>query len=303
MAEQITVELPASSPAHLVQVEDALRRYAHFGAGCPDHLTAAIAHSLLGGGKRLRPLLVLYAAQACGSAIEPALPAACAVEMVHTYSLIHDDLPAMDDDDMRRGQPSCHVAFDEATAILAGDALLARAFELLAIEITPAETAVRCGGELAAAAGASQLVGGQADDLKMAGQTFAQDADALVMLEAIHARKTGALLVVSLRLGGLVAGADGGQLDQLTKYGQNLGLTFQITDDLLDLRGDSHTLGKTVGKDDQQGKLTYPAILGVEASRRRAQQLTQSACAAVASLGPAADDLHTLARFVLDRDH
>src|SRR5262245_23231404 len=188
-------------------VNTSLAGYAEFGDETPPRLADAIRHSLLAPGKRLRPLLVLMACQACGSDRSAALPAACAVEMVHTYSLIHDDLPAMDDDDMRRGLPSCHAAFGEATAILAGDALLAQAFEVLATEIEPADLAARCCGELAKAAGSGNLVGGQEDDLA------AQFADlGYEQLERIHRRKTGAMIRVALRLGGIVGGAEDSQL-------------------------------------------------------------------------------------------
>jgi geranylgeranyl diphosphate synthase type II len=276
--------------------EQRLAGYCEFGGGCPARLQAAIRHSLLAPGKRLRPLLVLAAAEACGSAYDVALPAACAVEMVHTYSLIHDDLPAMDDDDLRRGRPSCHAAFDEATAILAGDALLARAFEVLATDL-PAPLAARCCAELARAAGATQMVGGQADDL-----AAEQAAGSLDQLEGIHRRKTGAMLKVSLRLGALTAHADHEQIDQLTAYGAGLGLAFQIVDDLLDLTGDVADIGKKTGQDTHHGKLTFPSLLGVEESRRRATALIDQAVAQIAPWGPRAGTLIGLARFVLERD-
>src|SRR5688572_16823980 len=213
-------------------VDIALAQYAEYGDETPSHLAQAIRHSLLAPGKRLRPLLVLMACQACGYDPRAALPAACAVEMIHTYSLIHDDLPAMDDDDMRRGRPSCHAAFGEATAILAGDALLAQAFEVLATEIHPSQLAARCCGELARAAGAAQLVGGQADDLQAEFAALSYD-----QLRRIHRRKTGAMIRVSLRLGAIVGQADDARLAALDTYGERLGLAFQIIDDLLDLEG------------------------------------------------------------------
>ncbi len=186
------------------------------------------------------------------------MPAACAVEMVHTYSLIHDDLPAMDNDDLRRGQPTCHRKFGEAMAILAGDALLALAFEVMAAGLAPAEVAVACCAALAAAAGACHLVGGQVDDMAAPAQGD------LETLEAIHHRKTGAMILVSLRLGGLIARADAECLEALARYGHALGLAFQITDDLLDIRGDEAAVGKRLRKDSDQGKLTFPSLLGVE---------------------------------------
>jgi geranylgeranyl diphosphate synthase type II len=217
--------------------------------------------------------------------------------MVHTYSLIHDDLPAMDDDDLRRGRPTCHKQFDEATAILAGDALLTLAFGTLAENIQPPEVAARCGATLARAAGATRLVGGQADDL---GQQF--NGGDLKTIEAIHARKTGAMILVSLQLGALVAGASARQQQALEQYGQRLGLAFQITDDLLDVCGNEQALGKRVQKDSGRGKLTFPGVLGVEESTRRAKHLVEEACGALAPFGSRAGSLEALARYVLERN-
>lgn len=242
-------------------------------------------------------MLVLMAAEACCAAIEPAIPAACAVEMIHAYSLIHDDLPAMDDDDLRRGLPTCHKQFDEATAILAGDGLLTLAFEVLATHVHPGEIAARCCAVLASAAGVVGMVGGQADD--MAGGLKGDD---LQRIESIHARKTGALINASLQLGALCAEAEPALLDALAAYGRRLGLAFQITDDLLDVRGDSTAVGKRVGKDAEQGKATYPALLGVEASIRRAEQLLEEACDALHPLGAKGAGLEAVARYVLERN-
>lgn len=278
------------------EVERALEGYVEFDDDCPARLRAAVRHSLLAPGKRLRPLLVLMATEACGCERQRGMPAAVAVEMVHTYSLIHDDLPAMDDDELRRGLPTCHAAYGEALAILAGDALLARAFEILARDIAPPPVAARCCAELAHAAGASALVGGQADDL--AAEFAAGD---LAMLERIHRRKTGALIGVSLRLGGLVAAAPPDAIDRLAVYGDRLGLAFQIVDDLLDVHGDEHQVGKKTGKDQQRGKLTFPSILGVAESQARVRQLIDEACAAVAALG-SPEGLSALARYVAERD-
>jgi geranylgeranyl diphosphate synthase type II len=275
-----------------------LEQYVDQGDPCPARLGQAIRYSLLGPGKRLRPQLVLLAAEACGSSVQVALPAACAVEMVHAYSLIHDDLPAMDDDDLRRGRPSCHVQFDEATAILAGDALQARAFEIVAREIRPAEVAAACCAELARAAGAAGMVGGQADDLgaEQAGGGIAE-------LESIHRRKTGAMLAVSLRLGALVASASRCDFDGLEAYGTKLGLAFQIVDDLLDLQGDEAQLGKRTGQDADRGKLTFPRLLGAPESRRRAERLVDEACQALGPLKGTTCGLEQLARYVVQRNH
>jgi geranylgeranyl diphosphate synthase, type II len=280
------------------RIDRALDQHSRFDDGCPPELGEAIRYALLSPGKRLRPRLVLLAAEACGAAVDDALPAACAVEMVHAYSLVHDDLPAMDDDDLRRGRPTCHKVFGEAVAILVGDALLARALEVLATEIKPADRAARCCAALAHAAGATALVGGQASDL--AGGVTGADVPSL---ESIHRRKTGALIAASLELGGIVAGATPPQLAALKEYGHCLGLAFQITDDLLDVSGSQAAIGKRTAKDADRGKATYPQLLGIEASRRRAAELVDQACEALSLFGTAAEPLTDLALFVRDRNH
>ena len=294
----VTFSLLQQLPLIRQRIDAALAEYANFGEGCPARLQEAIRYSLLAPGKRLRPTLVLLAAEACGGSLESALPAACAVEMIHCYSLIHDDLPAMDNDDLRRGRPTCHKAFDEGTAILAGDALLTLAFEIVARDIVPPETAAACCAVLAKAAGAEALVGGQTDDLS--GQFSVQGIEAL---ESIHRRKTGAMINVSLQLGGMVAGAGLDQLQALEHYGQCLGLAFQITDDLLDVQGTEANLGKKVQKDSQLGKLTFPGLLGIEESQRRAESLIAEAVNALSLFGDRARGLESLARYVLERNH
>ncbi len=297
------------------QVDAALDRAARFGEGCPPRLAEAIRYCLLAPGKRLRPTLVLWAAEACGCSVEAAMPAACAVEMIHTYSLVHDDLPAMDDDDLRRGRPTCHKVYGEANAILVGDALQALAFATIARGVKPAEAAVACVAVLAEAAGAAELVGGQADDLGAGGWglgTWEAEAsefsrtplqeNTLAALEAIHRRKTGAMFVVSLRLGAIVAAAPPAVQAALETYGRKLGLAFQIADDLLDVEGREDDLGKRVGKDSGHGKLTFPGLLGVAESRRRAETLIEEACNALEPLGSAAKRLQNLAQFVLARN-
>jgi geranylgeranyl diphosphate synthase type II len=283
------------------RIDAALMHYSQFDDACPAHLAEAIQYSLLGPGKRLRPQLVLMAAEACGGSIDAAMPAACAVEMVHAYSLVHDDLPAMDDDDLRRGRPTCHKRYGEAVAILVGDALLARAFEVLATEIRPPDVAARCCAVLGHAAGATALVGGQAADLQQV-ENIRRQGDGIEELQAIHQRKTGALFVAALELGGLVAGASAYQLAALQGYGQRVGLAFQITDDLLDVAGKQSAVGKRVAKDDTNGKLTFPAVLGVEESRRRAAELIDEACDIIEVLGPTSKPLVSLARFVSSRE-
>jgi geranylgeranyl diphosphate synthase, type II len=273
------------------------------GEACPARLAMAMRHSVLGGGKRLRPVLCLMAAEACGGNRESALPAACALELVHTYSLIHDDLPAMDDDDLRRGRPTCHKEFDEATAILAGDGLLTLAFEIVAREVSPGSAALRCVQVLAEAAGPAGMVAGQMADLQAEGRTEGHHVErTLAALESIHRRKTGALLRAPLRMGAIIAGAPASHADALDVYGKAVGLAFQIVDDLLDIQGDETKLGKRVGKDSELGKWTYPRFLGVDGSRRRAQQLAEEAVAALEPLGPRAEILRSLALALLERD-
>ncbi len=266
--------------------------------GCPARLAEAMRYSLLGGGKRLRPILTLWAAEACGGSFEAALPAAAALEMVHTYSLVHDDLPAMDDDDLRRGRPTCHKQFDEATAVLAGDGLLTLAFETVARHVRPAETAAACVLALAEASGPEGMVGGQMADLEAEGRP----GGTLALLEAIHRRKTGALLRAALKMGALTAGASPAEHSALDIYGRAVGLAFQIVDDLLDVGGDEAKLGKRVGKDSELGKWTYPGLLGVEQSRARARELAAEAVAALAMFGPRGDRLQALALDLLERD-
>ena len=278
------------------KIDKELNRFTEFDSDCPEQLREAIRYSLLSPGKRLRPLLVLMACQACGEPADTALAAACAVEMIHTYSLIHDDLPSMDDDQLRRGQPTCHIKFDESTAILAGDALIPLAFQVVCGEYPPS-LATPCRLELAKACGATRLVGGQVDDLS---QENGERGD-LQKLENIHRRKTGALLTVSLRLGAIVAGAAESQLQALGVFGKNLGLAFQIVDDLLDCRGDWTKMGKMTNKDDGRGKLTYPNLIGVEESETRATELVDQAIDALQAFGPSADPLRELAKYVLER--
>jgi geranylgeranyl diphosphate synthase type II len=281
-------------------VDAALRDALAALVACPPSLLEAMRYSLLAPGKRLRPLLVLMACEACGGEERQALPAACAVEMVHTYSLIHDDLPAMDDDDLRRGRPTCHKQFGEALAILAGDALLTMAFEVMT-EGYPPEVAASCCRELARGAGACGMVGGQVDDLAFERRAGGVSPLSSEELEGLHHRKTGALFRAALRLGAWVAGTPQ-QLDSLDVYGRCFGLAFQITDDLLDVEGDAGQAGKRLRKDAGRGKLTYPGLLGVAESRRRAERLCLEACNALAPLGAAGARLAQLARYVLERD-
>jgi geranylgeranyl diphosphate synthase type II len=280
------------------RIEARLAEYVAATPDCPNRLSEAMAYSLLAGGKRLRPILVILACEACGGDVEAALPAACALEMVHTYSLIHDDLPAMDDDDLRRGRPTNHVVFGEALAILAGDGLLTRAFEIIAADISPKDVAAACCADLASAAGWCGMVAGQAADLEAEHQGISN----LDQLESIHRRKTGRLLCSALTLGARIAGADENARNRLETYGFSVGLAFQITDDLLDVGGDPAKLGKGTQKDAQHGKLTYPALLGIDESRRRAAKLIDEACRALEPFGQRAEKLIALAEYVRERD-
>ena len=285
------------------QIEEALAEALPSDPDTPPDLLEAMRYSLMAGGKRLRPILVLLAAEACGADPRDAMPAACAVEMVHTYSLIHDDLPAMDDDDLRRGQPTSHVAFGEAMAILAGDALLTRAFEILAADLPDPVVAAECCRVLASAGGSDGMVGGQVADLAATNTSPESVDDPLQVLGDIHRRKTGRLLAASLELGAVVAGAEKQVRESLLDYGQQVGLAFQVADDLLDVEGDINRTGKTSGRDAHLGKWTYPALAGNDKSRRLARNCIASACAAVEPLGEAGEPLKVLAEFVIERDH
>jgi len=264
-------------------------------AGAPP-LAAAMRWSALAGGKRLRPALALAACRAVGGDDETALPFACALELIHTYSLIHDDLPAMDDDDLRRGRPTSHKVFGEAVAILAGDALHTLAFDWVLRRTADPALAVRLGLELAEASGCAGMVGGQVEDVVCGGE--APDAD---RLRRIHEGKTAALIRAAVRGGGLTGGADDLQVEALGRYGLALGLAFQITDDVLDETGTAEVLGKTPGKDRREEKMTYVALEGVDAACARAEVLVQEALDALAPI-PSPELLVGLAHFVTQRD-
>jgi geranylgeranyl diphosphate synthase type II len=283
---------------------------------CPAPLRDAIRYSLLAPGKRLRPVLAYMACHAAGGDEDAATAGACAVEMIHCYSLIHDDLPAMDDDDLRRGLPTCHKKYGEALAILAGDGLLTLAFQTLAQDLPPRSAAASC-LELSRAAGIAGMVGGQAEDLGWErGGGSAKDPlfprteqpHSLEALQNIHLLKTGALFGACLQLGLIAAqgeraeGVDAEVRRSFDRYARNFGLVFQITDDLLDVEGSAEQTGKRVGKDAAHGKLTYPGFLGIDESRRRAEALAEETFAGLASFGERAEPLITLFRYVLTRD-
>ncbi|QUV99941.1 polyprenyl synthetase family protein [Chloracidobacterium sp. MS 40/45] len=263
----------------------------------PPRIHEAMRYSLMAGGKRLRPILVLAAGEVFGGAPERLYPVACAFEMVHTYSLIHDDLPAMDNDDLRRGMPTCHKQFDEATAILAGDGLMTHAFRILAEMDAPAEQKVRVIRELAVGSGTVEgMIAGQVVDLEAEGKPI--DAGRLAF---IHRAKTGALIRGALVCGGIVADAAESDLALLSAYGDRVGLAFQIADDILDETATAEQLGKTPGKDAAAGKATYPALYGLEASRKQAESLAEEAIEVLVPLGQRAELLIEMARFVVHR--
>lgn len=267
----------------------------------PPKLIEAARYSLEIGGKRIRPLLVLFSARAAGVEGTPSGLdyVTCAIELIHTYSLIHDDLPAMDDDDLRRGKPSLHKAYDEATAILLGDGLQARAFELLSdAPGLSAGQRIAMVKELARAAGPAGMVGGQFIDIQATNSDMTLDE-----LKTMHSLKTGALIRASLALGGIAAGASAQQLSALDEFGAHIGLAFQVIDDILDVEGDTATLGKTQGKDSEANKPTYVKLLGLAGAKTEAARLLQAALDALAVFGDSADHLRDLARYIVERDH
>jgi geranylgeranyl diphosphate synthase type II len=265
----------------------------------PATIHAAMRYSVFAGGKRLRPVLCLAAAEACGGDVSDALPPACALELMHTYSLVHDDLPAMDDDDLRRGRPTCHKVYGEGMAVLCGDALLTEAFIVLAKTApTKRYTTRDYVSELAESGGSRKLIGGQVMDLEGEGKSLTKRD-----LVRIHEAKTAALLTSSLRLGGMTANATPARLEALTNFGHALGLAFQVIDDILDVTQSTEVLGKTAGKDQAVEKSTYPAILGLDASRHEAARLTRAAMLALKPFGPKGTRLREIAAHLLQRDY
>ncbi|MCS6914627.1 MAG: polyprenyl synthetase family protein [Myxococcales bacterium] len=279
------------------RVEAALVRVVEDGAA-PARLREAIGYSLLDGGKRLRPILVLASCEAVGGQAETALPAACALEMIHTYSLVHDDLPCMDNDDFRRGRPTSHRKYGEALAVLVGDALLTDAFSVAAQAQAPAAVVIAVLQELAQAAGSGGMVGGQVLDVELTGKSVG-----LEELTQLHRLKTGALLRAAVRTGALLGGASADSLERLTRFGEALGLAFQIIDDVLDVTADLQTLGKDPGSDRDAGKTTFVNLLGVDGAQRHAQAVMARGLEALAPLGEAAEPLRALGRYTVDRKH
>ena len=280
------------------RVDDALDHWVPPESTAPESIHRAMRYSLFAGGKRIRPLLCMAAADAVSDSPEGIDAPACTLELIHTYSLIHDDLPALDNDDLRRGRPTCHKVFGDAMAILAGDALLTLAFEVLSRLPVDAERRVRLIVELATAAGTvGGMIGGQVADLEGEAQ---QPTESL--LEQIHRAKTGALLRASLRMGGIFAHADEQQLQSLSSYGEHVGLAFQIVDDVLDVEQPSEKLGKTAGKDAKQQKITFPAVYGLDRSRAMAEQERRAAHDALEMFGGRADRLRELADLIVHRN-
>jgi geranylgeranyl diphosphate synthase, type II len=295
---QSSFDLSAYLASSTATVNDALDRFLPPATAKPATIHKAMRYSLFAGGKRMRPALCLAAADACGGRHAAAVPLACAVECIHTYSLIHDDLPAMDDDDYRRGKLTNHKVFGEGVAVLAGDALLTQAFEIAAQWCpTTRYSHQRVVLELARAAGSLELIAGQVADLEGEGKKISA-----AQLRYIHERKTSALLCCSVRLGGMSANCSPAQLAALTRFGYNVGLAFQIIDDILDVTQTSEQLGKTAGKDTAAQKATYPAIIGLEKSRQTARQLTDHAFAALKIFRGRAVALEALAAHLLHRN-
>lgn len=267
-------------------------------------LHRAIRYSLLDGGKRIRPILSIAAFEAVGGKGDRILPFACALEMIHTYSLIHDDLPAMDNDDTRRGKPTCHKMFGEAIGILAGDGLLTEAFKLMTNHSNWDDPSndkaliLDVIHEIAQAAGISGMVGGQVADIESEGKEID-----LPLVQYIHTHKTGAMILASIRVGAKLGGASGETLRALTRYAERIGLAFQIIDDILNVEGKATALGKSTGTDLSRGKATYPSLLGVEESRRRARELVELGVESLKPYGPEADPLREIARFIIAREN
>jgi geranylgeranyl diphosphate synthase type II len=294
----MSFDLGAYMKVRAAAIDVALDRFLPPDTQRPQTLHKAMRYSVFAGGKRLRPVLVIAGAEAVGGTAERVMPTACALEMIHTYSLVHDDLPAMDNDDFRRGVPTNHKVFGEAIAILAGDALLTLAFRLVADNARTADPGAiqAVVADVADAAGHAGMVAGQVADLEAEGRQVGAET-----LDYIHVHKTGALIRTSLRAGAMLCGATPEQVRALSVAGANLGLAFQIVDDILDVVASSEELGKTAGKDQIQQKATFPAIHGIEASRRRARSLIAEAEEALTAFGPSAEPIRALGRFILER--
>jgi len=281
-------------------VDTALERYLPGVSSVPPIIFESVRYSVFAGGKRLRPILCLAAAEAVSGKADIALPAACALEMIHTYSLIHDDLPAMDDDDYRRGKPTNHRVFGEAVAVLAGDALLTEAFHLISnrelFKGVPAESILRVIHELSQASGYFGMVGGQVVDIQSEGRAVGEET-----LYFIHTHKTGALMTAAVRTGAILAGATEEQIHVLSQYGRDLGIAFQVADDILNVEGNREALGKETGSDTRLKKATFPAVMGLDASRRKAQEFVAHALVHLESFDERAEPMRAIARYAIER--
>lgn len=296
-----TVDLKPYLKEKIALVDAALEQYLPGEQERPQSIHQAMRYSVFAGGKRVRPVLMLAACEAVGGAVEQAMPAACAMEMIHTYSLIHDDLPAMDDDDFRRGRPTNHKVFGEAIAILAGDGLLTEAFKLLSnprfTGSTNPATTLAVIQEIAVCAGTYGMVGGQVVDMESEGKP---EMD-LPTVQYIHTHKTGALIKASVVAGALLGGADQQQLTAIRRYGEAAGLAFQIADDILDIEGTTEEIGKDAGSDEARGKATYPAVMGLAAAKQEAQAMMDEAMLSLEMFGAAAEPLRAIARYIVER--
>jgi geranylgeranyl diphosphate synthase type II len=300
MSPNLNVPLGTYLDARKKIIDEALGRYMPGENNYPSVIFKALRYSLFAGGKRIRPILCLASAEAVGGKIESILPVACALELIHTYSLIHDDLPAMDDDDYRRGRRTSHKVFGENIAILAGDALLTEAFHLMSdrglMEKIAPEKLISVIHDVAGAAGCFGMVGGQVVDVQSEGE--AVDTE---VLNFIHTRKTGAMIAAAMKAGAVLADAGEVELNALTSYGRRIGLAFQIADDILNVEGDQKLMGKGTGSDTKRGKVTYPALVGMDASRKKAGELVEEALSAIKNFDHRAKPLRMIAAYIIER--
>jgi len=297
--EKFIMDLKLYLKEHKTRVDNYLTKYISSkkkNKDCPGELSEAIAYALMAGGKRVRPILAIAGYEAVNGTSDRILPVAAALELIHTYSLIHDDLPAMDDDDMRRGQPTTHKVYGEAVAILAGDALLTDAFNIITGADATPEVLIKVINELSYASGPEGMVGGQTADLAFEGKKASKEE-----LLFIHTHKTGALLRASVRLGAIMGSADESELKALTEYGEKTGLAFQVIDDILDVTGTKEELGKSTGADDARGKNTYPSIFGLKESQKMAESLIKDSIKALKGFNGKARPLEEIAKYILSR--
>jgi len=301
MSPEVIFDLKAYLAGKRAMVDAFLQRCFSESEGLTSDLRKAMRYSLFAGGKRLRPILCVAGAEAVGGTEKDVLPVACALELIHTYSLIHDDLPMMDDDDLRRGKPTSHKVFGEPIALLAGDGLLTEAFSVMTSpemsDRIPPQTLIRAIHLIARAAGHKGMVGGQVVDIQWEGRP----AD-LEVVTFIHTRKTASMITASVASGAILAGADESRLRAITAYGEKIGLAFQISDDILDIEGDSETMGKRAGADEERGKMTYPAVLGLERSRTIQRELVQAATEELREFDSRAEPLRQIARYIIERE-